>query len=108
MARCGHGFERSVLPCKACGDKLPVPVKRERRGAEHPGFVNLTGFERLGARVLHRVKNHAGGTARWLIRLPCGHEIEMLSTAIVFPRKKYWRCSVCKTLVCEPATTAAE
>lgn len=87
MARCVHGFERSAVPCVACGDssrKAPAPRReryRKRTDPDepkrvrpaHPSFQDLTGRPFYGARVLERAPNDRDGSAVWRVALPCGH-----------------------------------
>jgi hypothetical protein len=114
MARCEHGFERSVVPCSECGDRdstyraavMGQPRRNERRRERraerqdgtprraHPGFMDLTGQEFAGAVVLERAPNNDRGSACWRLRLPCGHERVLPGIQVRSPRER-WTCHEC-------------
>jgi len=69
MARCPHGFERSVVACPQCPSS-PAPTK----SPFHRGKVeDITGHALAGVTVLSRAENDKHGTVYWLCSLACGH-----------------------------------
>lgn len=108
MARCPHGFERSVIPCLDCdGTAKPKPrAARVRRTGEpykpgerptHPGFKDLTGAVIDGGRVVDRAPNARDGSSVWNVELPCGHMLLIKGIALRDTRRKRKRllCTEC-------------
>lgn len=50
-------------------------------------FVDITGQNLAGARVIHRVDNDHRGRAQWLCELACGHSATVLGAKLRYEHK---------------------